>query len=86
MENRKICHSSRQEQTRPDRTLLTLAENAAERLYWHCATVGLMIETNRPSVWARLEMKLGDHLARLLLAEAAIRPQAADAASSTEAA
>jgi hypothetical protein len=86
IQNRKARPTSRRERSRPDRTLLTVRESADDRLYWDCATVGLMIETDRPPAGARVEMMVGDQLARVLLAEAAIRPRATDEAPSTNAA
>ena len=86
IENHKTCPSSRREQTLPDRTLYTVKALADERLSWDCATVGVMMKADRPSARARVELKLGDQLARVLLAEAAIRPPETDAASLTDAA
>ena len=45
---------------------MTIQSN--EHLYWDCITVGLMIDVDRPSAEARLEMKVGAPLARVLLA------------------
>jgi len=45
----------------------TSATRGSERLLWDCATVGRVLETDRVSARARLEVELGRDLTRVLL-------------------
>jgi len=45
----------------------TSASRGSERLLWDCATVGRVLESNRASARARLEVDLGHDITRLLL-------------------
>ena len=45
----------------------TSVSRGSERLLWDCATVERVLETDRPSARARLEVELGRDLTRVLL-------------------
>ena len=84
IQNRKVHHTALQETS--DGFRLPANAAADELLLWHCAAVGRMIGGNRPSARARLEMKLGKPLARILLGEEPIDAQEVDAAKFIDAA
>ena len=57
------------EQTRPDRTVLTVKARSDERLLQACASIDRLLVGHQSPSRERLEARLGKELTRVLLAE-----------------